>query len=170
MFRSFPLLLAKFIVRDKQAIKALAWTLVLETLVAGFFFLILPSETAYPVRPELGNWEALYKLADAANLTYNLVPSLHVTYTFTLAAAFAPFAKARTAVLVWIWPVFMAIATVLTHHHHIIDAAFGFILAALMNRIVMKSYLVKGPTGLSRKLRHLEEQGQAFTHKIMLPW
>ncbi len=163
-------LLAKFIVRDKEVVKALAWTLVAETLIAGIFFILLPSETAYPVRGNLGVWERLYQLSDTANLTYNLVPSLHVTYTVTLAAAFAPFARKPLILLIWFWPISMAFATVLTHHHHIIDAVCGILFGAIMNRLIMNPYLVKQSTGLPSKLRWLEDETKVFTRKMMLPW
>lgn len=167
----FPaFLLAKFIIRDKEGIKALAWTLVLATIVAGIFFLILPAETAYPRTTVRSIWEPLYNLADAANLTYNLVPSLHVTYTCILSAAFKQYAHGWLFKLLWLWPITMVFATVLTHQHHILDVISGIALAAVMHRSVMVSYLVRRPTLLICKLLRLEEQSKVFTNKIMRAW
>jgi membrane-associated phospholipid phosphatase len=64
----------------------------------------------------------------------------------------------------------MAFATVLTHHHHIIDAVCGILFGAIMNRLIMNPYLVKQSTGLPSKLRWLEGKTKVFTKKLMLPW
>jgi membrane-associated phospholipid phosphatase len=162
--------LTKFIIRDKKSIKALAWTLALETVLAGMMFLLIPAETAYPIAKDLGGWSFLFSAADVANLTYNLVPSLHVTYTITLAAAFAQCARSYVKAIVWIWAALMAMATLLTHQHHIVDVIAGFLFAAAMYKVVLIAYLGPQPTALTKMLHHFENKTSSFTRKFMLDW
>ena len=101
--------------------------------IAGIGFLFIPADLAYPpvTETELGRWATLYHIADALNLTYNLVPSLHVALTVGCVAAFSTRTGALGKVLLWSWAAAIALSTLLTHQHHIVDVVTGWLLALL---------------------------------------
>src|SRR5512140_1274835 len=84
-------LAAPFILRKRHEVRALVGTLALVILCAGIGFLLFPADLAFttPKEEELGAWAGLFHLADKLNLTYNLVPSLHVALAIACIAVFA---------------------------------------------------------------------------------
>jgi len=132
------LLAGPFILRTRQEFRAAIATLAAAIGIAGVFFLLIPAELAYPpvLESELGIWAGAYHLADALNLTYNLVPSLHVALTVVCVAAFSRHARAATRAVLWCWAVAIGLSTLLTHQHHVIDAVSGWLLALLCFRFV----------------------------------
>ena len=123
-----------FILRTRRELTAAVATLAAIIGIAGIFFLLLPAPLAFePVRDEqLGAWTALFRLADDLNLTFNLVPSLHVALSVACAAAFATRATLFASVLLWAWVAAIAASTLLIHQHHIVDVVTGWILALVV--------------------------------------
>jgi membrane-associated phospholipid phosphatase len=107
---------------------------------AGVCFLLFPVELAYPPVPEseLGAWAGLFHVADELNLTYNLLPSLHVALTVGCVAAFATHIRGAGQALLWIWAGAIALSTLLTHQHQVLDVLTGWLLAVLCFRYVYK--------------------------------
>lgn len=137
-------LLAPFVLRTRRDFGALIGAMAVAIGVAGLCFLLLPAELAFaPVREEeLGVWTHLYHWADELNLTYNLLPSLHVTFAVLCVGAFtgrtgrAPRPRRSLNILLWLWASAIAASTVLLHQHHVLDAAAGWLLALLCLRTV----------------------------------
>jgi membrane-associated phospholipid phosphatase len=131
--------LAPFVLRAPRAIVALGATHVAIVLVAGVGFLLVPAEIAWPVAslPAGGATAAVYRLADALNLDYNLLPSLHVALSVSCVAVYAP-AGAGVRLLLWAWAVAVALSTVLTHFHHVLDAVTGFALGVAAVAVVYR--------------------------------
>lgn len=128
-------LLAPFVLRTRREF---AWTVSAMAIaigVSGICFLLFPAELAFaPVREEqLGIWAGLYRAADRLNLTYNLLPSLHVAFAVICAASFSPRGLPRLAL--WLWVFLIAASTVLTHQHHVLDAVTGWLLAVVCVRV-----------------------------------
>ncbi len=67
----------------------------LETAVAAVCFMLLPVDPPPIECCEPGIAGAVFHLADVMNLERNDLPSLHVAFAFTLAAAFVPRARPR---------------------------------------------------------------------------
>ena len=111
--------------------------------VAGIGFLLFPAELAFaPAREEqLGIWAGLYHVADDLNLTYNLLPSLHVTFAVICVAIFSPRAPRPVQIILWLWALLIAASTVLTHQHHVLDAVTGWLLALACVRWVFRPAL-----------------------------
>ena len=122
---------APFVLRGRRELRALVLTLAFVIGCAGIGFLLLPAELAFapPREGELGRWSGLFHLADDLNLDYNLVPSLHVAFAVVCAAAFSRRAAVPARVGLWAWAALIAAATVLTHQHHLLDVAAGWLLA-----------------------------------------
>lgn len=128
--------LAPFILRTRREFRAVVGAMAVAILASGIAFLLLPAELAFaPIRGEdLGIWAGLYRIADGLNLTYNLLPSLHVTFAVLCVSAFSPRAPRTIQALLWLWALLIAASTVLIHQHHVLDAVTGWLLAILLSR------------------------------------
>lgn len=132
-------LLAPFVLRTRHEIDALAAATARVILIAGVAFLLVPAELGFaPVAQALADtrmagerlWLELLLLADAVNLDYNLVPSLHVALFVTCLGAYLARASRFARVLLIAWIAVVAVSTVLTHQHHLIDVTAGAALGA----------------------------------------
>jgi hypothetical protein len=130
-----PLLwLAPFTLRTRAELRGLVGALSRVTLFAAIGFLLLPAELAYPPDVVPPRWMALYNLADAFNLRYNLAPSLHVALAVTCIDAYARRASGTARLALWSWGGAIAASTLLTHQHHLFDVVSGFVLAMAVSR------------------------------------
>lgn len=131
-------LLAPFVLRSRREFRVAVVAMALATTLAGVGFLLVPAQLAFaPAREDqLGIWAGLYHLADDLNLTYNLVPSLHVTFAVICVALFSPRASRPVRAALWLWALLIAASTVLTHQHHVLDAVTGWLLALACVRLV----------------------------------
>ena len=129
-----------FILRTRREFRAAIAMLAVIIGIAGVCFLLFPVELTYPPVPEseLGVWAGLFHVADALNLTYNLLPSLHVALTVGCVAAFATRVDGAGRALLWLWAGAIALSTLLTHQHHVLDVLTGWLLALLCFRYVYK--------------------------------
>jgi membrane-associated phospholipid phosphatase len=133
-------LLAPFVLRTRRELAAAVAAMAVAIGVSGILFLLVPAELAFaPVREaQLGAWAGLYRLADGLNLTYNLLPSLHVAFAVICAAAFSPAAPRPVKAALWLWASLIAASTVLLHQHHLLDVAAGWLLAVACVRTVRR--------------------------------
>jgi membrane-associated phospholipid phosphatase len=131
-------ILAPFILRTRREFAATVFTMSVAIAVSGIAFLLFPAELAFaPVRDgQLGIWAGLYHVADGLNLTYNLLPSLHVAFAVICVAIFSPRAPRPMRIVLWSWASLIAASTVLTHQHHILDVVTGWLLAVVCVRTV----------------------------------
>jgi membrane-associated phospholipid phosphatase len=115
-----------FILRERREFAAVVASLALSTLLGAIGFLLLPSRAAFPPPGELGVWAGLFHWADRVNLDYNMVPSLHVAFTVCCVSAFARHASRMGRGFLWTWAVAIALSTLLTHQHHVLDVITGW--------------------------------------------
>jgi membrane-associated phospholipid phosphatase len=137
-------LAAPFVLRRRRELKALALCLAAVTAVAGVGFLLIPAEPAYPPR-DAGAWSAPFAVARGMALRYNLVPSLHVAMGCVCLAAYADRCGATGKVLLAAWAAAIALSTLLTHQHHLLDVAAGLALAAAGKRFIYDPYRTLPP-------------------------
>jgi membrane-associated phospholipid phosphatase len=124
-------LMAPFVLRTREQIIALGLTHASLVVGAALGFLAVPAELAYPMVGEpigRGMTDAMYRVADRLNLDYNLLPSLHVALSVSCVAVYAPRARRAGQIGLWLWAAAIAASTILTHFHHVLDAATGFAL------------------------------------------
>ena len=123
--------MAPFVLRTRREFRALVTTVAFAILVGGIGFLLFPADLAFapPQEADLGIWAALFHFADKLNLTYNLLPSLHVAFAVICIAIFSARAPVVGKVLLWFWAAMVAASTVLIHQHHLLDVATGWLLA-----------------------------------------
>ena len=132
-------LMGPFVLRSSRRLIALGAALAAVALVAGIGFVLFPAELVYPVAVDAsgpGATAALYRFADWLNLEHNLVPSLHVALSVTCIAAYASRAGRTGRLLLWIWGIVVALSTIFTHFHHVLDALTGFALGLVGAHLV----------------------------------
>jgi hypothetical protein len=126
---------APFILRSRRELRALALSLVGVIAVAGIGFLLFPAELAYPPC-DPGAWSGLFTVARDVALSYNLVPSLHVAMSCVGLAAYATHGGLLAKLLLGAWAIAIALATLLTHQHHLLDVGTGLLLALAGKRFI----------------------------------
>ena len=123
--------MAPFVLRTRREFRALVITMAAAIFCGGIGFLLFPADLAFapPREEELGIWAGMFHLADKLNLTYNLLPSLHVAFAVICVAIFSARFPVAGKVLLWFWAAMVAASTVLIHQHHLLDVATGWLLA-----------------------------------------
>ncbi len=135
---------APFILRSRRELEALALSLAVVIAVAGVGFLLFPAELAYP-RHDPGAWSDVFTFAREVALKYNLVPSLHVAMSCICLAAYATHCGVAGKVLLFSWATAIALSTLLTHQHHLLDVATGLLLAVGGKRLIYDRWLARIP-------------------------
>ena len=125
--------MAPFILRTRREFRALVITMAFAIFCGGIGFLLFPGDLAFapPREEDLGIWAGLFHFADKLNLTYNLLPSLHVAFAVICIAIFSARAPVAGKVLLWFWAAMVAASTVLIHQHHLLDVATGWLSALI---------------------------------------
>lgn len=99
------------------------------TLLAGACFLAFPLRLGFP-RPDVdGFCGKLFDLLHAFDQPYNLFPSLHIALWLLLRQVYVRHVPRWLAWPVKIWFALIALSTLFTWQHHIIDILGGVILA-----------------------------------------
>ena len=125
-----------FIVRERREFTVLIRALALATLLGGVGFLLVPARAAFAPPGDLGIWTGLFHFADRLNLDYNMVPSLHVALSVCCVASFGRHAARTGRTLLWVWVAAIAVSTVLTHQHHLVDVVSGWATGIFAFRFV----------------------------------
>lgn len=130
IYLSVPLLLllTPFILRTWRSFTPFFITLTVETLVAGIFFLVLPTTQAYPQRVASGLFAGVFRFADRMNLDYNEFPSLHIAFAVTAAIVFGRRCGWFGRTLFFLWATGVAASTLFLHEHHLLDLVGGAVL------------------------------------------
>ena len=115
----------------RREIRTLTLALCADVLIAGIGFILYPAQLAFAAAHDAGTWTAVFQFADRVNGDYNLVPSLHIALAVTSVSACARRAKPWW----WLWAVAIAVSTLLTHQHHVIDVASGWLLGIAGGRL-----------------------------------
>jgi len=120
---------------DPNELKLLSVRLTVSQLVAAACYLMFPLECGFQ-RPAIeGPFATMFKLLDATDRPYNLAPSLHVTTAVILGAVFVARTRGSLRAALTIWFALIAISTVLTWQHHLVDVVGGAMLGLACLRI-----------------------------------
>jgi hypothetical protein len=136
---------APFILRTRRELQALALSLAAVTAVAGVGFLMAPAEVAYP-DVDAGAWAGLLAVTRRMALPHNLVPSLHVAMSCVCVAAYAGKCRWIGKACLGTWAAAIALSTLLTHQHHLLDVATGLALAVVGKRLVYDRWCARRQT------------------------
>ena len=141
----FPMtLLAPFMLRSRGQLATFAMALAVLIVCSGCGFLLIPSEEVRST-PVVAGWVGqLFRFADAANLSFNNLPCLHVGMAVLCAYFYSQGKRGVVCAVIWLWTVAIAISTLLTHQHYIADVAAGAGLAVLLCRYVPSRRRLRG--------------------------
>lgn len=124
---------ATFLCRNEREINVFAKRVMFAILVAAAFFLLMPLKLAWPTRPEVGGWFGTF-VEQSCNAPFlmeyphNLFPTLHIALCMIVANVYSPHTRGVVQFLLQVWFILIALSTVLTWQHHVVDVAGGLIL------------------------------------------
>jgi predicted protein tyrosine phosphatase len=125
---------APFLCRDEREMRVFARRVVFSIVVAAAFFLLLPLKLAWPERPQVGGWFGAFVEQSCTapflmEYPHNLFPALHIVLSLILADIYGRHTRGIVRVLVYVWFGLIALSTILTWQHHLVDVAGGVVLA-----------------------------------------
>jgi membrane-associated phospholipid phosphatase len=121
----------------REQLRVLSQRLLLATVLAGLVFVLYPLQFGWPRPPlEHGIAAGLFGLLATLDQPYNQLPSLHVAYCLIFWQALRPLARSWGRALLAAWLVVMALATLFTYQHHVVDVAAGLLLGLLCVGVV----------------------------------
>ena len=133
------ILFPPFFLREEQIAK-LGKQLIAVIIIAGFVFLLLPSQLGFArIIPDDPFYASLFKLMFSLDLPYNMMPSLHITLSALILMALKDGTTQSVPLnILWAsWFTLIVLSTIFVHQHHLIDIVTGLILAVLANRIFL---------------------------------
>lgn len=132
----FPMLwLSLFVFRSPMQLQEFARALSVITLIAGIGFVLVPVEAIAMGSAGTGIVANIFRTADYVNLTNNYFPSLHVGMAVVCAISYSHSASPSASVFYWLWAALIALATLLTRQHYVIDVVAGGLLGAAVTKI-----------------------------------
>jgi protein-tyrosine phosphatase/uncharacterized membrane protein YozB (DUF420 family) len=125
-------LAAPFLCRTRRDLRVHVSRIVMATLVAAVFFLLMPLRLA-ETRPEMaGTFGVLHDELKAFDQPYNMFPSLHVAYLLLLWPVYAGRCRRRgLALVLHAWFVLILSSVLLVRQHYVVDMAGGAVLAVI---------------------------------------
>ena len=120
-----------FLLKSKEDLSVFLKRVLFMTVVAGIGFVLMPLKNAY-IKPDVTNpvFELLFGFLDGVDDPYNQSPSLHVAFAFAFWTVFRDL-KSKWKPVIAVWLILVALSTLTTYQHHLIDIFTGSILAHL---------------------------------------
>ncbi|HZZ71730.1 MAG TPA: phosphatase PAP2/dual specificity phosphatase family protein [Pirellulales bacterium] len=141
---------APFLCADQLELRTYCRRIALAICVAGALFLLVPLKLGV-VRPPLTGWMGdAFGWFFAADLPYNLFPSLHIALRTILADVYSRHTRGLWRGAVNVWFSLVGISTLLTYQHHLVDVAGGFVLALFCFYLIPP---IPQPAGVMRNRR-----------------
>ena len=136
----FLIVLPVFVVREQEHIRRTFLAYLAVWLTAYVIFMAYPTVAPRPdkvVGKGFANW-GLRFLYDA-DPPYNCFPSLHVAHSFVSALACYPVHR-RVGVFATVAAAIVALSTLFTRQHYVLDVVAGVVLACVAYWIFLRSY------------------------------
>ena len=121
-------------VLEKKKIQALSHLITIVTLIAGVFFIFLPTKVGFGRQESDSIYNWIFSLVYTFDLPYNLVPSLHVSYTYAFFFALWDDLTLKFRMTMLIWVLLISSSVLFVHQHHILDLIAGFLLASVSTK------------------------------------
>jgi membrane-associated phospholipid phosphatase len=122
-------------------LKRLGLELISATVIAGLVFLVFPAKLGFArVIPEQTLYRELFAALFSIDQPFNLLPSLHVVYSSTIAFSIMRKSSAYSRGIILLWLMLIVSSTVLVHQHHLADVVTGLLLTALVSLFIGRKY------------------------------
>lgn len=142
---------APFLCSNDRERSVFARRVTLAIVAAGVCFLAMPLRLGFE-RPRLDGWlGALFGWFFAADLPYNLCPSLHIALRTILADTYSRHSSGLWSLASHTWFSLVGLSTLLTYQHHVVDVAGGFLLAAVCFYAI-PSIAQRHPVAMNRRV------------------
>lgn len=122
---------APFLCRNRTELRIFSRRITCAVLVAGIFFLVMPLKLGFERQTVEGWLGAIFNTFVGYDAPFNLLPSLHITLRTLLARLYVVHTQGLIRLSSRIWFSLIGFSTVLTHQHHLVDIAGGFVLAGI---------------------------------------
>jgi 1-acyl-sn-glycerol-3-phosphate acyltransferase/predicted protein tyrosine phosphatase/membrane-associated phospholipid phosphatase len=123
---------APFFCGDRDELRVFTRRVTASVLTAGACFLSMPLRFVFE-RPAPEGWlGVLFGGFTALDQPFNLFPSLHVALAVILADTYRRHTRGALRVAVTAWFVLIALSTIFTYQHHIVDVLGGLALSTLV--------------------------------------
>jgi hypothetical protein len=109
------------------ALRVLGRRMVAATIVAGTAFVLLPTTAGF-TRPSPEHLGSVFQALYALDYPHNCVPSLHIAFSSQIILALANREGRPGRIAYAIWFLVIAMSTLLTHQHHLLDVGTGLLL------------------------------------------
>ena len=116
---------------DRRELEVLGRRIACAILVAGIFFVAMPLRIGFPRPPVSGALGAMFGLLRAFDQPHNLFPSLHIALWLILRAVYVRHTRGMWQWVVKLWFVLIAVSTLLTWQHQVVDVLGGLGLAVV---------------------------------------
>lgn len=116
-----------------EKIYKLGKAMIVATIVAGAFFLLIPAPLGYTRTTDVGIWQRAFEILFSLDQVANTVPSLHITYSFLTVRTITA-ADFRWNIHLWVWFAGICASVLLVRQHHVIDIVAGLTLAEVCYR------------------------------------
>ncbi len=133
-------LLPVFVVHQQELIRRVVLMFLTTWLVAFAVFLLYP--TAAPVHAGVtgGSFtDVVMRGVYSSDVAYNCFPSLHVAQCF-LAANGCYKVHRRTGMVSFVWATLVALSTLFTKQHYVVDVVAGTALAFAISHLFLRGY------------------------------
>lgn len=102
-------------------------------VVSAVFFLLFPAKLGYPAISD-PNWEFVERITPIIIGRHNLMPSLHIAFTYVIVSTLWPNQQVIERSFFIIWGFLLSMSTLLSHAHHVLDVLAGLLLGFLVHR------------------------------------
>jgi membrane-associated phospholipid phosphatase len=137
-------------------------------IVGYVFFLAFPTVSSRPARlAGDGFVEWLLRTIYASDVRYNCFPSLHVAQCF-LAALTCGLVNRRVGIAAGIWASLVALSTLFTKQHYVLDVLAGIVLAVVAYGIFLRGYPRCAIPELERRYAPVMAIGAASVYGIIV--
>jgi membrane-associated phospholipid phosphatase/fatty acid desaturase len=131
------MLVTPIVLRSPERTLPFLVTLVAQVLIGWLGFHLYPVTLPDVPALEPGSLTAaIFRIADAANLNGNGLPSLHTAFAISCAWVCAPLLRGWRALSLWAWALAVVASTVLTKQHYLADVVAGALLAVVAMRVL----------------------------------
>jgi membrane-associated phospholipid phosphatase len=126
-----------FVLRDREKTRKFALMTASVIVLCGAIFLMLPLTIERPLIVSASLSDRVLAWLYATDRPINLFPSMHVALAYVFACVVGQ-ERPRWNMLMMVWATMIAISTLFTRQHYVVDVLGGIVVAAVAWRFFLK--------------------------------